>query len=90
MDAESICPRPMLQSDARALIGLLAILEAEVMVSQIDTAVIDHIGRRFADEGLLVPGADDRQFRQSLSDLNHRIRFALGEYDKSPGPIAVP
>jgi hypothetical protein len=90
MEAEPVCPRPLLRRDARALIGLLAILEAEVMISRIDTAVVDHIGRRFADEGLLVRDADDRRFRQALNDLNHRIRYALGEHDEPPTPMPVP
>ena len=85
-----MCPRPVLQRDAKALIGLLAILEAEAMASQLDPGLVDHLSRRFASLGLLEPGAGDRDFRQSLNDMNHRLRYALGEYGEPPEPMPVP
>jgi len=39
---------------------------------------------------LLEPGSCGRDLRQSISDLNHRLRYALGEYDEPPRPLAVP
>jgi hypothetical protein len=32
----------------------------------------------------------ERDLRQSINDLNHRLRYALGEYDEPPQPLAVP
>ncbi len=90
MEAESVCPRAMLRSDAQALIGLLAIVEGEAMASNLDPAIVDHIGRRFAGEGLLQRADDERLIRQALNDLNHRVRYALGEYDTPPAPMPVP
>jgi len=39
---------------------------------------------------LLESGGSGRDLRQSISDLNHRLRYALGEYDQPPRPLAVP
>jgi hypothetical protein len=39
---------------------------------------------------LLGAGGTERDLRQSISDLNHRLRYALGEYDEPPQPAAVP
>ncbi len=42
--------------------------------------------KRFADrlsrDGLLTAEAGSRQVRQSLNDLNQRLRYVLGEYDE--------
>jgi hypothetical protein len=38
----------------------------------------------------MADGATDRGFRQALNDLNHRLRYALGEYDDPPQPMPVP
>jgi hypothetical protein len=32
----------------------------------------------------------ERDLRQSIDDLNHRLRYALGEYNEPPRPLAVP
>ena len=90
MDAAPVCPRPVLQRDAEALIGLLAIVEGEAMVSRLDAGLVDHLSRRFASVGLMADGATDREFRQALNDLNHRLRYALGEYNEPPQPMPVP
>jgi hypothetical protein len=90
MDHDPLCPRPVLQRDAQALIGLLAILEGEAMASQLDAGLVDHLSRRFASVGLLADGVGGREFRQALNDMNHRIRYALGEYDEPRESIPVP
>jgi hypothetical protein len=43
MDHDPLCPRPVLQRDAQALIGLLAIPEGEAMASQLDAGLVDHL-----------------------------------------------
>jgi hypothetical protein len=40
--------------------------------------------------GLLEPDATERDLRQAVSDLNHRLRYALGEYDEPPSSLPVP
>jgi hypothetical protein len=32
----------------------------------------------------------ERDLCRSINDLNHRLRYALGEYDEPPRPLAVP
>ena len=46
---------------------------------------VEHLG-----PGRAGPGRTDRDLRQSLNDLNHRLRYALGEYDEPPRTLAVP
>jgi hypothetical protein len=90
METLPVCPRPVLQRDAQALIGLLAILEGEAMASQLDAGLVDHLSGRFTSLGLLPPGARHREVRQALNDMNHRLRYALGEYDEPQEPMSVP
>ena len=88
--AATLCPRPLSRTDAAALIGLLATLEGETWVGSVDPDVIRHLSKRLAKDGLLTPHADQRTFRQALNDLNHRLRYALGEYDEPPQPTPLP
>ncbi|MGY1593588.1 hypothetical protein ACI79D_16565 [Geodermatophilus sp. SYSU D00708] len=90
MDADSTCPRALLQRDARALIGLLAVVEGQAMAGTFDPAFVAHLARRFASAGLLPDGATDRDVRQVLNDLNHRVRYSLGERDDPPQSVPVP
>jgi hypothetical protein len=90
MDHDPLCPRPVLQRDAQALIGLLAILEGEAMASQLHAGLVDHLSRRFASVGLLADGVGGREFRHALNGMNHRIRYALGEYDEPRESMPVP
>jgi hypothetical protein len=32
---------------------------------------------------------EDRDVRKALNDMNHRLRYALGEYDGPPAPEQV-
>ena len=45
---------------------------------------------RFSRDGLLTADAGGRQVRQSLNDLNQRLRYVLGEYDEPPESKPVP
>jgi hypothetical protein len=90
MEAVHVCPRPLAQRDAAALIGLLAVLEAMSLQADLDPALVDRLSRRFAAVGLMANGGDDREFRQALNDMNHRIRYSLGEYDEPHGQVRVP
>lgn len=86
MTADPVCLHPVLRRDAEALIGLLAVMEGEAMVSRLDAGLVKHLSRRLAAVGLVADGATDREFRQALEDLNHRLRYALGESDDAPPP----
>jgi hypothetical protein len=90
MHTAPVCPRPVLQRDAEALIGLLAIVEGYALSNQLAPAVVDRRSRRLALMGLLADGAGGRELRQALNDLNHRRRYALGECDEPPKPMVVP
>jgi hypothetical protein len=74
-----------------ALVGLLASLEGELMEDEDDD--VPDWAKRFADrlsrDGLITADADGRQVRQSLNDLNQRLRYVLGEYDEPPESMPV-
>ncbi|MEV6850906.1 hypothetical protein [Actinoplanes sp. NPDC051411] len=73
-----------------ALIGLLAVLEGEIWAGEVSPHLRDRIGQRLARESLAESSPTERQLRQAISDLNHRLRHALGEYDELPSPLPVP
>lgn len=80
----------MLTRDARTLIGVLAYVEGALL----DGSVTEHSARqlhdRFVTDGLLPPESTDRDVRQVLNDVNHRLRYAIGEYQTAGlGPRAV-
>lgn len=72
------------------MVGLLATLEGELMTGE--DALPDwasHIARSWSRDGL-VAGPSNHDLRQSLNDLNHRLRYVLGEYDEPIDPTPVP
>jgi len=73
-----------------AVVGLLALLEGELMAGGVPERLSRRIRDRLERVGLLRVGGTERDLRQSISDLNHRLRYALGEYDEPPQPSAVP
>jgi hypothetical protein len=83
-------PNPVSKRDVAALIGCLAVLEGAHMVGSIDDHLWQLIAKRLSSEGLLSEAWEDRDVRQALNDMNHRLRHALGEYDEPPTPQPVP
>jgi hypothetical protein len=81
MDSSELCPRPLTQQDAAALIGVLAVLEGQISGQNVDAQVVDHFRRRLTDDGLLTGGPEGDDLPAALGALNQRVRFALGEYD---------
>lgn len=81
---------PLLPRDAAALIGFLAILECEVLASQLDAGLVKHVSGRLAALGIIPKGASERDFRQALNDLSHGLRHVKGEYETPPEPLPVP
>jgi len=88
MATEASCPNPVLR--AAALVGLLVVLETAVWTDALPRQLIEKVRGRLAHEGLLEDRAGDRELRQAVNDLNHRLRYALGEYDERPQPLPVP
>jgi hypothetical protein len=85
-----VTPNPVLRQDASTLIGVLAYLEGALL----DGSVTEHWARklhdRFIREGLLSPRSTDRDVRQVIKDINHRLRYAIGEYRNPPAQRPVP
>ena len=90
VDNAPVCPGPVLERDAEILIGVLAVVEGEMMISQLSPGLLDQLSRRFSSVGLTVDGASDRELRQAIDDLGQRLRYALGEYDDPPEQMPVP
>lgn len=93
MDADTpdgLAPRSCRQQDLAALIGILALLEGEIWAGAVSPHLRDRIAHRLTRETLLRTSPTERELRQALSDLNHRLRYALGEYDELPPPLTVP
>lgn len=92
MKTDELARRPLRTIDARALIGLLATLEGELAArAEVDEIPewARHLTRRLEKDGLLAERAGNRELRQALNDLNHRLRFALGEYSDPPEPTPL-
>lgn len=77
--------RPTIQ-DVAALIGVLAVLEGEVLAAVTDRDELpdwaEHLTRRLTKDGLLQRGAGSPDLCQALGDLNQRLRYVLGEHDE--------
>lgn len=72
------------------MVGLLAVLEGFMSAGRMPDDLTGRIRSRLVDVGLLGPDGEERDLRQAISDLNHRLRYALGEYDSPLSPIPVP
>lgn len=88
--SDALAPRSCHAPDLAALIGLLALLEGELMAGAVPESLSRRIRDRLERVGILRSGGSERNLHQSISDLNHRLRYALGEYDDPPQPVAVP
>ncbi len=79
------------RADVAALIGLCAVLEGHLMGEPDRLGHLSgHLGRRLAEDGVAGVDPDERAVRQAVNDLNHRLRYALGEYPDAPTPSPVP
>ncbi|BCY09901.1 hypothetical protein [Actinoplanes sp. L3-i22] len=76
--------------DLAALIGLLAVLEGEIAAGEVSDHLADRLRDRLGRAGLGGTGRAERELRQAISDLNHRLRYALGEYHQPPESLPVP
>ena len=87
---DELAPRPCRAQDVAALIGLLAVIEGEIVVGEVPPHLSNRIRRRLERETLLPPNGTERDLRQAIGDLNHRLRYALGEYGDQPPPLPLP
>ncbi|HEY4313971.1 MAG TPA: hypothetical protein VGO19_00515 [Actinomycetes bacterium] len=78
--------RPLSDPDAGAIIGLLAILEGELLAETLDVELAGRFRDRLVDVGLLADSAGLGELRRALGELNQRVRYALGEYAEPPAP----
>ncbi|HEY2296712.1 MAG TPA: hypothetical protein VGH43_03200 [Jatrophihabitans sp.] len=83
-------PNPAGREDAAVLIGWAAILEGAIMTGDLPDDLAVKVSRRLIDTGLLVEQASERELRQAINDLNHRLRYTLGEYPEPVEQTAVP
>jgi hypothetical protein len=88
--SDALVPNVVREQDVKALIGLLAVIEGHMMAGDVPQHLIDHLLDRFVWVGLLDQMSSLRDLRQAINDLNHRLRYARGEYTDPPVRIPVP
>jgi len=71
------------------LIGWCAVLEGQLQAQRVPEGLAGRLRPRLVGAGLLPEGASEREFRQGVSDLNHRLRHAAGEYPGRPPCLPV-
>jgi hypothetical protein len=84
-----LAPNSIGSVDVDVLIGLLAGLEGYLMGEHPDADLVDPLRKRFVRAGLLPIDADERDFRQAVNDMNHRLRYTAGEYPEPIAPLPV-
>ena len=81
--------RPLSDEDLRLLIGLLAVCEGAIW-GEVDGDLAENLLRRWRQHGPLDADDDRYSVRQLINDLNHRLRYARGEYEEPPEPFPLP
>lgn len=84
-----VAPHPASIRDLGVLIGWLAEFEGHLMADGQDPGISEQFRNRFVQAGLLARDADGHDFRQAINDMNHRLRYAIGEYPAPPNQMAV-
>ena len=82
--AEPHRPVTLADQDVSALIGLLAVLEGEVLSGEASSHLVGRLSTRLDRDGLLPADADEQGLAKVLGDMNHWLRVARGEYDGIP------
>ncbi len=77
---------PLKGRDAVALIGLVAVLEIELLLGGPDPHLAERFVRRAVSDGLVAQGATAADLRFALANLNNRPRSTTGEYDDPNRP----
>jgi hypothetical protein len=79
MESSELCPRPLTRQDAAALIGILAVVEGQIVSGNVDPDAVERLRVRLADDGILTGEPAEQDVPATLEALNKRVRFALGE-----------
>ena len=79
MESSELCPRPLTRQDAAALIGILAVVEGQIMSGHVEPDAVERLRARLADDGMLTGDPAGQDVPAALEALNKRVRFALGE-----------
>ncbi|HEY1116468.1 MAG TPA: hypothetical protein VGE43_02105 [Acidimicrobiales bacterium] len=88
--AHELTSRAPAERDVGALVGLLATVEGELTgIGDGMPEWAEHLARRLVRDGAAT-GPGNREVRQALNDLNHRLRYVLGEYDAPIDPMPAP
>ena len=77
-------PNPVSRRDAAALIGVLAVVETTSLAEELEPDLAVRLTRRLHRDGLIEHNQSQAALRSALNGLNHRLRFALGEYVNDP------
>ena len=86
MNGRDSLPNPLSRQDAEALLGIVIELEG-AMLDGLDQALVERLAGRLQWAGLLDRGsAGQPELRLAISNLNQRLRYALGTYDEPPQP----
>ena len=79
MESSELCPRPLTRADAAALIGVLAVLEGQIMTGTVQPEALERFRSRLEADGLLTGDPQAQDVPTALEALHQRVRFALGE-----------
>jgi hypothetical protein len=84
LQAEPYRPVTLTDRDVAALIGLLAVVEGEVLSGEASSHLVARLSTRLARDGLLPADTAEQGLPSALGNLNQRLRVARGEYDGVP------
>lgn len=76
--------RPVAAADLSVLVGWCAVVEGALHAERVPEALLERLRVRLVDAGLLPAESSQQAFRQAVNDLNHRLRYAAGEYPDRP------
>jgi hypothetical protein len=87
-DPANAVPNPLERRDAKVLIGIVAVLDGVIWGGSLDEWTTSKVAERLVQQGLLTADHNRDDVHQALDDLNQRLRYAVGDYDSPPSPIA--
>ncbi|VXB60478.1 conserved hypothetical protein [Nocardioides sp. AX2bis] len=89
-------PRSQVRDDdINAVIGVLAILDGELLAGAVEDHLATKYVQRFVRSGLLESATADvtppsvGRLTLAMSELIDRLRYSLGEYETEPGPSSL-
>jgi hypothetical protein len=87
-DPANAVPNPLERRDAKVLIGIVAVLDGVIWGGSLDEWTTSKVAERLVQQDLLTADHNRDDVHQALDDLNQRLRYAVGDYDSPPSPIA--